>query len=152
MREYELLWRADGGREWHSLGRFKGNGDATTEVAHSLSSMRGGGLRARYLRVLPTAVEGGGAMRIGVYGIPTEAVRARTGNAGSAGGGGAEATVVTYTLVTPPATLNPRYSHVKWRYSERWDKERVKGERAKARSERRNYVNEWKRAASSRPA
>ena len=26
------------------------------------------------------------------------------------------------------------------------------GERAKARSERRNYVNEWKRAASSRPA
>ena len=65
---YELLWRAAGGRQWNSLGRFDGNSDETTEVAHSFTNVGGGGLRARYLRVVPLECVGGGAMRVGVYG------------------------------------------------------------------------------------
>lgn len=67
VSRYELFWRADGARNWHSLGQFVGNTDETTEIAHSFANVRGG-LRARYLRVLPLECEGGGAMRIGVYG------------------------------------------------------------------------------------
>ena len=75
VRRYELLWRADGGRAWHSLGVFAGNADETTEVAHAFSTLKGagstragGGLCARYLRFKPLDCEGGGAMRVGVYG------------------------------------------------------------------------------------
>ena len=51
VSKYELLWRADRGREWHSLGHFRGNTDATSEVAQSFAGIKGG-LRARYLRVV----------------------------------------------------------------------------------------------------
>lgn len=70
VARYELLWRADGGRAWNSLGEFRGNVDPTTEVAHYFGDMHGGGLRARYLRVRPLECEGEGAMRLGVYGTP----------------------------------------------------------------------------------
>ena len=51
VSKYELLWRADRGREWHSMGHFRGNTDATSEVAQSFAGIKGG-LRARYLRVV----------------------------------------------------------------------------------------------------
>ena len=67
VSKYELQWRSENGRQWNSLGVFRGNDDATTEVAHSFASVRGG-LRARYLRVVPIEHHGGGALRVGVYG------------------------------------------------------------------------------------
>lgn len=70
VSRYELLWRADNGRKWNSLGVFEGNRDETTEVAHSFAQIRGGGLVARYLRVVPLENHNGGAMRVGVYGEP----------------------------------------------------------------------------------
>ena len=83
VTKYELLWRAENGRQWNSLGQFRGNTDATSEVAHSFTSVRGG-LRARYLRVMPLETIGGGALRIGVYGhqgaVPVAARRARAIN------------------------------------------------------------------------
>ena len=72
VRRYELFWRADGGRRWHPLGAFEGNSDETSEVAHSFAAVRGG-LRARYLRVVPLETEGGGGLRVGVYGEPAGA-------------------------------------------------------------------------------
>ena len=70
VSRYELWWRADGGRQWHRLGCFVGNADDVSEVAHSLSELAPGrrGLVARYLRIVPLESEGGGAMRVGVYG------------------------------------------------------------------------------------
>ena len=70
VSRYELWWRADGGRQWHRLGCFVGNADDVSEVAHSLSKLAPGrrGLVARYLRIVPLESEGGGAMRVGVYG------------------------------------------------------------------------------------
>ena len=67
VTRYELLCRAEGGRAWVSLGVFDGNKDATSEVCHSLRSIKPG-VVARYLRVRPIAAVGGGALRVGVYG------------------------------------------------------------------------------------
>ena len=67
VSRYELSWRADGGRKWHTLGTLNGNVNEVDEIAHSFASVRGG-LCARYLRVTPLDCEGGGAMRFGVYG------------------------------------------------------------------------------------
>ena len=107
VRKYELLWRADRGRRWNSLGIYKskpllatliscspllpsrfmltsqtsapllhagvfrGNVDATSEVVHSFSTVKSG-LRARYLRIIPLATQGCGAVRVGVYGRKLE--------------------------------------------------------------------------------
>ena len=70
VRRYELWWRADGGRQWHKLGCFAGNADDVGETAHNLGDLGPGrgGLVARYLRIVPLESEGGGAMRVGVYG------------------------------------------------------------------------------------
>lgn len=67
VSRYELLWRSEGGRQWNALGTFAGNTDEWSEVAHNFSEMRGG-VVARYLRIVPLECEGGGAMRVGVYG------------------------------------------------------------------------------------
>jgi hypothetical protein len=67
VSRYELWWRADGGRQWNALGTFTGNNDEWSEVAHTFGTTRGG-VPARYLRVVPLECEGGGAMRVGVYG------------------------------------------------------------------------------------
>ena len=80
--KYELLWRADSGRQWNSLGVFRGNNDPTTEVAHSLSPFMGG-LKARYLRLVPLETAGGGALRVGVYGhVARHGVKAGGGDSG----------------------------------------------------------------------
>jgi len=71
VKSYELCFRADGGRQWNSLGIFKGNHDTTTAIAHSLANYRGGNFRCRYLRFIPIDCEKGGAMRIAIYGKPT---------------------------------------------------------------------------------
>lgn len=103
VSRYELLWRADGGRQWHSLGIFVGNGDEMSEVTHAFGTIKGG-LRARYLRVRPLECEGGGAIRVGVYGERTidkrEAARrvGRSMNAGDTEGAG----LVQYKLTTAP--------------------------------------------------
>ena len=76
VSRYELLWRAENGRKWHSLGIFRGNSDETTEVAHAFTTFKGG-LFARYLRVAPLECENGGAMRVGVYGEPSARGEAR---------------------------------------------------------------------------
>lgn len=67
VTRYELLVRKSGGRGWRSLGIFRGNADATSEVAHSLRMFKGG-VTARYVRFRPIETVGGGAMRVGVYG------------------------------------------------------------------------------------
>ena len=76
VSRYELLWRAENGRKWHSLGIFHGNSDETTEVAHAFTTFKGG-LTTRYLRVVPLDSENGGAMRVGVYGEPSARGKAR---------------------------------------------------------------------------
>jgi len=77
---YELFWRADAGRNWHPLGVFRGNSDEMGEVVHSFTSMQGGGLRARYLRVVPLETVGGGALRVGVYGSASSSKGAMGGS------------------------------------------------------------------------
>ena len=57
------MWRANHGRQWISLGTFRGNSDSTTEQANVVD-IRG----CRYLRFIPISCENGGAMRIGIYG------------------------------------------------------------------------------------
>jgi len=113
VTRYELLWRADSGRMWHSLGEFRGNSDPTTEVAHSFTDAQGGGLMARYLRVRPLECEGGGAMRLGVYGLS----RRSDGNC-TVAGHARDVTdnpdqtpqYVTYHFKQPRPTVNRRYS------------------------------------------
>lgn len=68
VKSYELFWRSGGGRTWNALGTFKGNKDATTEVAHLLTGISNQGIRCQYLRFVPLECEGGGAMRVGIYG------------------------------------------------------------------------------------
>jgi len=75
VSRYELHFRVDGGRAWHSLGSFQGNVDEISEKVHffeTLGSRGQPGLLARYLRVLPLECTGGGAMRVGVYGEALE--------------------------------------------------------------------------------
>ena len=106
VSRYELLWRVDGGRQWHSLGIFDGNSDETTEVAHAFTAVRGG-LRARYLRVQPLDSVGGGGLRLGVYG---EGASSDSKGAGACRAVGTEARddelsggLISYTLTTPRA-------------------------------------------------
>lgn len=101
VSRFELLWRADGGRKWHSLGVCIGNTDELTEVAHSFTALRGD-LHARYLRIKPLECEGGGAMRVGVYGQRTTDVRDgvhRSGHSSHAVGGEGDG-LIQYKLVT----------------------------------------------------
>mmetsp|Transcript_61517 Transcript_61517/g.181815 ORF Transcript_61517/g.181815 Transcript_61517/m.181815 type:complete len:512 (-) Transcript_61517:59-1594(-) len=64
VRKLEVQWRADGGRQWNSLGTFAGSWD---EKSHPLHEYQGG-LSCRYLRFVPIDCENGGALRVGVYG------------------------------------------------------------------------------------
>jgi len=108
---YELLCRANGGREWHSLGRFVGNTDETSEVAHTFTDVRGG-LQARYLRIVPLECEGGGALRVGVYGeragCAAGGERDERSRRGAVGGPASEkerdSSLVQYTLTSRPTT------------------------------------------------
>lgn len=104
VSRYEVHYRTDGGRQWHSLGVYKGNQDATSEVAHDV-----GGVRARYLRITPLEVEGLGALRVGVYG-QTASATTRDGEPDATDS--AEAPdPITYRLTTIPDGLNTRYTH-----------------------------------------
>lgn len=123
VTSYELLWRAEGGRGWHSLGTFRGNSDATSEVTHALTATKGGGLHARYLRFVPLdGVNNGGALRVGVYGTVIEQTDCRSAGkrrraralgrgGGGIGGGGAsdvamgDSALVTYTLTISPESV-----------------------------------------------
>jgi len=111
VSRYELFWRADGGRAWHSLGVFRGNFDATTEVSHSFGGYRGG-LRARYLRLVPLDCQNGGAVRVGVYGrlagATPQVKRPRCGVVASDGEGTEE--LVTYTLTTVPESRSRTFA------------------------------------------
>jgi len=123
VRRYELWWRADGGRQWHKLGCFTGNADDVGEVAHSVGELGPGrrGLVARYLRVVPLESEGGGAMRVGVYGERLGswdrcAPRSRKHDAAELPRG-VETELITYTLTSSQAcsasaAARPR-SHVR---------------------------------------
>jgi hypothetical protein len=129
VARYELLWRADGGRAWNSLGEFRGNVDPTTEVAHYFGDVQGGGLHARYLRVRPVECEGKGAMRLGVYGTPLRG----TGDVEVAGQTGtrvvnddATPQFVTYFLTQRRPSCNRRFSRRNPMYQggpRRWDRE-----------------------------
>ena len=102
VSRFEVHFRCDGGRRWLVLGSFKGNADATSEVAHSL-----GGLRARYLRIVPLDVVGEGALRVGVYGQ----VAAAAAVCGAASGAKEAPDPITYTLCSLSEGLNTRYTH-----------------------------------------
>lgn len=140
---YEVSMRAEGGRAWRSLGVFRGNDDATSEVAHSLRQYKGG-LVARFVRFRPLTAAGGGAMRVGVFGRPiggdVDADAAAAAAAGGCGGGGgrggrgaaAEAdegpTLITYELTAPSPTAHKWYVAKRGRsaprtFSRRWGTE-----------------------------
>jgi hypothetical protein len=76
VQRYEVLGRREGGRKWFSIGRFRGNSDSTTEVAHSfrlLADAGKEGLVLRYLRFRPLSMAEEGyhkwkAMRVCVFG------------------------------------------------------------------------------------
>jgi len=107
--KYQLLYREDGGRTWHTLGVLPGNVDATGEVTHDVR-----GLRARYLRFVPLEVTGGGAMRIGVFGTACASMAARGAAAlGGRGvsGGDDPPEPITYTLRTCPTSVNTKYTY-----------------------------------------
>lgn len=118
VSRYELLWRTDGGREWNSLGTFDGNVDATTEVAHVIDLAFKGGLVCRYLRLVPLESEGGGALRIGVYGEPVDGQQPKA--CSRCGGRHGERSthqqaddelpeVITYTLTMPSESFNCKW-------------------------------------------
>ena len=75
VERYELLGRTSGGKTWFAIGKFNGNRDMTTEVAHCLRTFsdRGTGLPVRYLRFRPLGKAEGGfhrwkTMRVCVFG------------------------------------------------------------------------------------
>jgi len=118
--KYELWARGEEqGSTWSSVGVFVGNSDATTEVAHAFSSVKGG-LRARYLRVVPLETEGGGALRVGVYGKAVKQAEGTRKQAAARGGGKAavgdeESELVRYTLTMGQVSVgranrNTRYA------------------------------------------
>ena len=120
VSRFELLWRTDGGREWFSLGTFDGNSDATTEVAQMIErTAHRGGLVCRYLRIFPLDCHGGGAMRVGVYGEPTNEVpiagRRRGGGAATSGrgrvrsGAADDEEAITYTITAPTEAYNRQF-------------------------------------------
>jgi len=118
VAKYEVYYRQDSGRTWLPLGPFRGNTDAVSEVAHDVR-----GLRARHLRFIPTEVEGGGAMRVGIYGRRTTAVGCSAGASGAIASAAhgqrrhaeaaddEELALVKYTLRTCPDKVNARYTH-----------------------------------------
>lgn len=120
VSRYELLWRADQGCKWNSLGIFDGNMDETTEVAHSFAQVKGG-LIARYLRVVPLDCHNGGAMRVGVYGKPVSQGRVR-GSVYRAGypsqlivrekdGDGSDSSVVEFRVTQAAQGINRRLAY-----------------------------------------
>eukprot|EP00300_Choanocystis_sp_HF-7_P033442 c4578_g1_i1.p1 GENE.c4578_g1_i1~~c4578_g1_i1.p1 ORF type:complete len:501 (+),score=85.35 c4578_g1_i1:76-1578(+) len=77
VRSYELFYRLTGGREWVSLGVFKGNTDFNTEVAHSLkpfAPIGSDGIKVQHLRFRALNESGTSqmAMRVGVYGSASD--------------------------------------------------------------------------------
>ena len=108
VKRYAVHARVDGGRSWVSLGIFKGNSNATDEVAHDVR-----GLRARYLRITPLEVEGGGALRVGLYGLGAVALARgeRLATHGDASAAKEPPEPITYTLRTAPPSLNTKYTH-----------------------------------------
>lgn len=107
VSKYEIRYRLDGGRQWHLLGLYKGNDDATSEVAHDVR-----GLRARYLRIVPLEAVGMGAMRVGVYGHTAATAAAADALGGGGEGGDGEAPEpIAYTLRTCPPSVNTRWTH-----------------------------------------
>lgn len=109
VSRYELWWRSDGGRKWNALGTFAGNNDECSEVAHTFGATRSAGIVARYLRVIPLEWEGGGAMRVGVYGERLQSSKYDTASIGTrtCEHHGHESQLVRYTLETS-ATVGPR--------------------------------------------
>ena len=103
VRRYELFYRPEGCRQWVSLGLFNGNVDATSEVAHDLRHVKPA-VVARHLRVVPLACEGGGALRVGVYGAPLVGAAAR----GGGGGAAAAAAAVQEEEEGPPPFISYR--------------------------------------------
>lgn len=67
VSSYELSCRVASGRDWVTLGEFRGNFDMNTEVAHEMPP----DLNCRYLRFRPLTYNGMPAMRAGVYGKRT---------------------------------------------------------------------------------
>jgi len=133
VTRYELQWREDGGRSWNSLGVFNGNTDPTTEVAHSFSMYKN--LKARYLRVIPIDCEGGGAMRVGIYGTPIEKPLDKS----HAGSGSTEVNeknqLVTYVLTSAPEwhKCSPFRVHGRTSYANDYDREKPKRNRLQRR-------------------
>lgn len=124
VTRYQLLWRADGTRcPWHSLGEFQGNTDECSEVAHMLAHHAGvgkEGLVCRHLRIIPLHSQGGGALRVGVYGVPVDVHGKRRVGLGdqraTATATTATAThdeeydeTVKYTITAPGASYNSRF-------------------------------------------
>jgi len=68
VTSYDLSFRVVGGHDWITLGRFKGNDDMMTEVAHELASVATSTPECRYLRFKPVAYHGQPAFRVGIYG------------------------------------------------------------------------------------
>lgn len=112
VSQYELLWRAENGRKWHSLGVFKGNTDETSEVVHTFTNVQGG-VVARYLRVVPLESTNGGAMRVGVYGEPLVSgdggAARRTGTRARADGESELATTLVEYRITQPTERANRH-------------------------------------------
>ena len=120
VRRYEIMWRADGGRAWHSLGVFTGNNDAMTEVVHRCGDIKGG-LHARYLRFVPLECEGGGALRVGVYGTAATASSDEGDTHMHSMQQGDEYEPITYILkVAPEATCT--FTHRKDRRRNKWSR------------------------------
>lgn len=135
VTRYTVHARVDGGRGWVQIGVFKGNTNATDEVAHDVR-----GLRARYLRITPLEVEGGGALRVGLYGLGVAAVANGERLAGHSAGQTTteeQPEPIAYTLCTAPPSLNTRYTHCerhtyrghKWQYDDCAPKSSLRGAR-----------------------
>jgi len=110
VKKYELFWRGDSGRAWHSLGVLAGNTETTSEKTHDLAKVLPG-LVCRYLRVVPLEAENGGALRVQVFGNPgggasgADAAAAAATRVDRTGGGPADEDLVEYTLVRPARAL-----------------------------------------------
>eukprot|EP00005_Dracoamoeba_jomungandri_P007369 CAMPEP_0174265118 /NCGR_PEP_ID=MMETSP0439-20130205/25341_1 /TAXON_ID=0 /ORGANISM="Stereomyxa ramosa, Strain Chinc5" /LENGTH=430 /DNA_ID=CAMNT_0015351411 /DNA_START=92 /DNA_END=1384 /DNA_ORIENTATION=+ len=123
VNRYEVLVRKDGGREWLSLGTFKGNNDFNTEVVHSLHVYgdRKQGLVVRYLRIRPIAFHNHKRMRVGVYGVHPDA-KDETKDAGDK--------MVEYHFHFSPEVREKKYDDgsCEYNYWGRWERKRRRQE------------------------
>ena len=153
VTSYSVWYRARRSRQWICLGDFAGNTDCTGERAHSLFHHFNspGGLCTRYLRFLPTGHVNQPAMRVAVYGNreledPTSTQSNSNSNRKEEG----DVPTKDYVISEPMFKAHDRVRDGLFTFYKGWDREKVKGDKAKrTREVRRHMLQDARETAGS---